>query len=209
MRLQGEKEVLGLYLSGHPLEIYQQELSRLGQQPVAKLEKSKQGVVCGGVLIRQRIIMTRKGTRMAVVALEDLSGVVEVTIFSQLYDQVKSTLVIDGIFLVRGNVEEDTYTGGVRIVAEAIDSLSSIRSRFARRLKINLVSAEEAALQMNRLSELIQPFRGGRCEVVISYQGRQAEAQLVLGENWRISSDEELLGQLRQTCRTDQFAIEY
>ena len=73
VRLQGEKEVLGLYLSGHPLEIYQQELSRLGQQPVAKLEKSKQGVVCGGELIRQRIIMTRKGTRMAVVALEDLA----------------------------------------------------------------------------------------------------------------------------------------
>ncbi len=209
VRLQGEKEVLGLYLSGHPLEIYQQELSRLGQQPVAKLEKSKQGVVCGGVLIRQRIIMTRKGTRMAVVALEDLSGVVEVTIFSQLYDQVKSTLVIDGIFLVRGNVEEDTYTGGVRIVAEAIDSLSSIRSRFARRLKINLVSAEEAALQMNRLSELIQPFRGGRCEVVISYQSQQAEAQLVLGENWRVSLCEELLEQLRQACRTDQFAVEY
>ena len=209
VRLQGEKEVLGLYLSGHPLEIYQQELSRLGQQPVAQLEKSKQGVVCGGVLIRQRIIMTRKGTRMAVVALEDLSGVVEVTIFSQLYDQIKSTLVIDGIFLVRGNVEEDTYTGGVRIVAEAIDSLSSIRSRFARRLKINLASAEEAALQMNRVSELIQPFRGGRCEVVISYQGQQADAQLVLGENWRVSLSDELLEQLRQACRTDQFAVEY
>jgi DNA polymerase III subunit alpha len=209
VRLQGEKEVLGLYLSGHPLEIYQQELSQLGQQQIGQLEKAKQGVVCGGMLIRQRIINTRKGTRMAVVALEDLTGVVEVTIFSQLYDQVKTLLQTDEVFVVRGNVEEDSYTGGVRIVADAIDSLSSIRNRFARRLKINLENAEAAAAQMNKVSALIQPFRGGRCEVVISYQGQQADAQLVLGENWRVGLSDDLLQQLREICYAGQFAVEY
>lgn len=209
VRLQGEKEVLGFYISGHPLEIYQPELSRLGQTPIAQLEKGKQAVVCGGVLIRQRIITTRKGTRMAVVAIEDLTGVVEVTIFTQLYDQVKTTLEVDGIFLVRGNVEEDTYTGGVRIIADAIDSLASIRSRFARRLKIKLGSKEEATQLMDRVSTLIQPFRGGRCEVVLGYQGQQADAHLVLGENWRVTLNDGLLEKLGEICTSDQFLVEY
>lgn len=209
LRLQGEKEVLGFYLSGHPLEIYQPELSRLGQTAIAKLEKGKQGVICGGVLIRQRIINTRKGTRMAVVALEDLTGVVEVTIFSQLYEQVKSELVVDGVFLVRGNVEEDTYTGGVRIVADAIDSLTSIRSRFARRLKIQLADADAATTLLSHVTALIQPFRGGRCEVVVGYQGQQADAHLVLGDNWKVTLSDVLLERLGQVCTPDQFMIEY
>lgn len=209
VRLQGEKESLGLYLSGHPLEAYQQELTRLGQIPIVELEKSKQGVICAGMLIRQRIIVTRKGNKMAVVALEDLTGVIEVTIFSQLYEQVKSSLTVDAIYLVRGNVEEDTYTGGVRIVADAIDSLTSIRDRFARRLKINLTGVNDANTWMNRIATVIQPYCGGRCEVMVNYQTEQANALLSLGETWKVKLTDELLEQLRELCHSDQFLIEY
>ncbi len=208
-RLQGEKKVLGLYLSGHPLEIYQPELVKLGQIPIAQLEKSKQSVICGGVLIRQKIITTRKGNRMVVIGLEDLTGVIEVTIFSQLYEQVKSILSADGIYLVRGNTEEDSYTGGVRLVAEAIDSLNNIRNRFARRLKIKFASEQEANALMPKLPGIFQSFRGGRCEVVVSYQTPQAEALVALGENWRISLNENLLEQLRLVCQPEQWMIEY
>jgi DNA polymerase III subunit alpha len=209
MRLQAEKEVLGFYQSGHPLEIYQPELSRLGQTPIGQLEKSRQGIICGGILVRQRIINTRKGKRMAVIALEDLTGIVEVTIFSQLYEQVKSSLVVDRVFLARGNVEEDSYTGGVRMIADTVDSLEDIRSRFARRLKIKLGSAAQATSLMSRLSALIQPFCGGRCEVLISYEGQQADALMRLGDSWRVTLNDSLLEQLSQLCSSDQLAVEY
>lgn len=209
LRLREEKAALGLYLSSHPLDIYQQELSRLGQVPIEKLEKSKQGIVCGGILIRRRIINTRKGTLMAVIALEDSTGSVEVTIFSKLYDQVKSLLTPDDIFLVRGNVEEDTYSGGVRIIAESLDTLANIRTRSARRLKINLANAHEATALINRISALIQPFSGGRCEVIVDYQGQQVDAHLTLGEQWRVHLSNDLLERLEQVCPPGQFAVEY
>ncbi len=208
VRLQGEKEVLGFYLSGHPLEIYQQELSQLRQVPVAQLEKSKQGVICGGMLIRQRIINTRKGNRMAIIALEDLTGVIEITVFSQLYEQIKSTLVMDGIYLARGNVEEDSYTSGVRLVADAVDSLTSIRNRFARRLQIKLAPGREVSPLMEKISTLILPHRGGRCEIVIGYQSQEAEALIALGDSWRVSLNDNLLDQLRQ-AGFEHFSIEY
>jgi len=207
--LQEEKAVLGLYLSGHPLEGYRDELGRLNQTPIAQIQKSKQGVICGGMMIRQRVIQTRKGNKMAVITLEDLTGTIEVTLFSQLYEQVRTFLVADTVLLIRGTIEDDSYTGGVRIVAETLDSLDNIRNRFARRLKIKLMKAEEVPTFMSKLANVIQIFRGGRCEIVVSYQSQEAEAQLVLGESWRVHLNEELLTALRQVCPPDQFAIEY
>lgn len=209
IRLQGEKEVLGIYLSGHPFERYQQELKCLGYTPIAKLNAPGRGVTCGGILIRQRVIQTRKGNRMAVVALEDSTGTVEVTLFSQLYELVKTQMVLDQVFLVRGNVEEDSYTGGVKIVAEAFDDLSSIRNRFARRLKIQLEDNADHTTLMKRINHLLSPLKGGKCEVIVGYQGQQAHAQVLLGENWRVNLTDTLLERLREFFKEDQLLIEY
>ncbi|MBS0350910.1 MAG: DNA polymerase III subunit alpha [Proteobacteria bacterium] len=205
-RLLGEKQTLGFYISGHPLEIYQPELSQLRQIPIAKLEKGKQGIICAGILTRQKVIQTRKGARMAILTLEDLTGTIEVTVFSQLYDQVRASLIIDEVFVLRGSVEEDNYTSGLRLVAEALDSLTSIRNRFARRLKIQAVAG--AYSDPEKISAIIQPFKGGRCEVVISYQKDQTNALIALGENWRVTPHDELFERLRQ-AGMDQFVVEY
>jgi DNA polymerase III subunit alpha len=205
-RLLGEKQTLGFYISGHPLEIYQPELSQLRQVPIAQLEKAKQGVICAGILTRQRVMQTRKGNRMAVLTLEDLTGTIEVTVFSQLFEQVRASLMIDEVFVARGNVEEDSYTSGIRFVAEAFDSLANIRNRFARRLKIQAVS--EIYTDPEKISSIIQPFRGGRCEVIISYQKDQANALIALGETWRVTPQAELFERLRQ-AGMDQFVLEY
>ncbi len=209
MRLQGEKQVLGIYLSGHPFERYQPELKYLGYTPIINLSPSTKGVISGGILIRQRVIQTRKGNRMAIVALEDCTGMVEITLFSQLYEQIKTQLILDQVFLVRGNVEEDTYTGGVRIVADAFDDLASIRNRFARRLKINLTDKDDNTVLMKRISHLLSPLKGGKCEIIVSYQSHQANAQVLLGQNWRVNLTEPLLNQLREICPGDQLSIEY
>lgn len=209
MRLQAEKSVLGWYFSGHPLQAFEQELATLGRIPIAQLEKSKQGVICSGLLLQQRLINTRKGMRMAVVTLEDLSGRIDVTIFSKLYEQVKNNLLPDQVYLVRGNIEEDTYTGGIRMVADSIESLSNVRMRFARHVKIQLADADRAQDLLNRLPNLMQPFLGGRCEVVIGYQGQQAGAKLLLGENWKINPTNELLEKLREACSIEQLTVEY
>lgn len=208
-RLQGEKEVLGIYLSGHPFERYQQELKCLGYNPIAKLNAPTKGVICGGILMRQKVILTRKGNRMAIVTLEDCTGVIEVTIFSQLYEQVKTQLIADQVFLVRGNVEEDTYTGGVKIVAEAFDDLTSIRNRFARRLRIKLEDNTNHTALMKRVSHLLTPLKGGKCEVIVGYQGHQADAQFLLGNNWRVNLTDSLLDQLREFFKEEQLLIEY
>ena len=101
-RLQGEKRVLGIYFSGHPLRAFEQELTTLNSIKIDQLEKSQKGIICSGLLVQLRIINTRKGMRMAVVTLEDSTGRIDVTIFSKLYEQVKGDLHADQIYLVRG-----------------------------------------------------------------------------------------------------------
>ncbi len=208
-RLKEEKEVLGLYLSGHPLQDFTQELHALGCSPINKLEAIKKNAVCAGILRNQRIIHTRKGNPMAVVTLEDSTGKIDVTLFNKLYIQIKPPLQIDQVYLVRGSLEDDTYTGGLRIVADVFDTLASIRERFARRLRLKITNSQQASKLLQYLPSLLQPYRGGRCDIVIGYQSLETNAQMLLGESWSVNPSEELLERLKEICPTEDLVLEY
>ncbi len=106
-RLLDEKELLGLYISEHPL---QQVAEQVGSNITCfcgeiNAEQVGQSVVIAGLLTRQRVITTKNGDRMAFIKLEDLQGEIEVVVFPRSYEQAKEFLVEDNILLVRGRVE--------------------------------------------------------------------------------------------------------
>ncbi|MCB0076366.1 MAG: DNA polymerase III subunit alpha [Anaerolineales bacterium] len=113
-RLMDEKELLGVYLSDHPLQQVAEEVGRrvtcfcgeIGQEHV------QQQVVIAGLLTSIRTITTKKGDPMAFIKLEDLQGTIEAVIFPRTYEQARELLVEDAILLVRGKVEErdDRYS---------------------------------------------------------------------------------------------------
>ncbi len=126
-KLAREKEVLGLYISGHPLEQYSVFLGNLpGLLRCAELpgERSGQKVAVGGIISQVKTILTKKGRPMAFVNLEDLTGAVEVIIFTELYEQHKELLQEDTPVIIRGKgeiKEEDDNNEGsvqVKIIAE-------------------------------------------------------------------------------------------
>ncbi len=209
-RLRGEKETLGLYITGHPLESCEKELAHLVSLPIHQLKVTgKNTVTIAGMIISTRSIMTRQNKRMAVLTLEDRSGRIEVTLFSDLYQHVMPELNSDSIFIVKGTVAADDYTGGVRMVADTIISLEKVREQMAKRLLIHVENEAEVDTLLSELPVIIKEHVGGRCPVTISYQGEKAGAELVLGNSWRVKPNGDLLAQLGRLCGKDKVALEY
>lgn len=118
--LSMEKELLGFYLSGHPLEPYAAIFKRKVTHSLDKLSELPDGsqVVVGGMINNFRRIITRKGEPMAYITLEDFSGKTEVILFPRVYDQGRSWLEADKVVIINGHI--DKRDEGIQVLADKI-----------------------------------------------------------------------------------------
>ena len=148
-----EKETLGFYVTGHPLQKYEAELKQFSRIQVADLseEFSGQDIAIGGVITGLRKLTTRKGDAMATFRLEDLSGTVEVVVWPKTYTACARRLEKPDLpILVRGRCEFDG-TGEARVLCSAILSLDSLWERGVHKAKISIAVP---AIESNRVSSL-------------------------------------------------------
>lgn len=208
--LQYEKESLGFYLSGHPFDLYKSEVAHFNVTSIAELSRYvKNQAKIAGMLVAKRIVMTKRGKRMAILVLEDQSSTVEVTIFPRLLESVADSLELDRLLVIGGNVELDDYSGSPRVVAEKVLTLMELREAHAKRLILKLGVQSNAAVMVDQLQLLLKPYVGGSCPVVIHYSGKEAQCHLVLGQSWRVSPASELIQQLRHCCGDESVMLEY
>ncbi|PYR92725.1 MAG: DNA polymerase III subunit alpha [Acidobacteria bacterium] len=105
-QLAFEKESLGLYMSGHPLERFSEELKAFGAQRVGDLSASLADVWAGGIVSGLRPLKTKKGDRMAVFLLDDIAGSIEVVVFPETFSKHGYLIAPDAMVLVRGKFEK-------------------------------------------------------------------------------------------------------
>jgi DNA polymerase-3 subunit alpha len=176
-RLAFEKETLGLYWSGHPVDRYAPALKELGAKTIADLadlqpaaesaenlgaggrKPIEADTTVGGIVAACRPLKTRKGDRMAVFTLEDAVGNVEIVVFPEAYQRAATLIETGTLVLVRGKLERDDER--VRILASEIAPLDSVRERAAREVAIHLTKpADRDTLQT--LGEIFARHRGDR-----------------------------------------------
>ncbi|MEO8400822.1 MAG: DNA polymerase III subunit alpha [Gammaproteobacteria bacterium] len=206
-RLFGEKETLGLYLTGHPIHRYLNELKHFTTDRIAELRPAaNQTSVVAGIVTNVRSIQTKRGDRMAVVALDDATAQIDVLCFSENYQKYRDFLVKDKLIIVEGEISFDEFSGGNRVLCRDIFSIDQARERYARFLKINLSAAKSESLP--KLQELLEKYRGGNCRVMINYICDNAKANLHLGETWRVNPSDKLL-QLLEEIFAEQAEVIY
>lgn len=119
VRLRDERELLGIYLSGHVLDDYRDEL-RKSTVPIGEIDSVAGGrmVSVGGRVASIKEIRTRAGEPMAFVTIEDFTGSIEIILFPRVFSQVRSTLSQDSVVVVKGRVQEQEETR--RIIGESV-----------------------------------------------------------------------------------------
>jgi DNA polymerase-3 subunit alpha len=155
-RLNCEKEVLGFYLSDHPLNGIQSILLRVTSCEIVDLVKfeNKKKVIIGGVIASFREMFTRKGTRMCFAQLEDLSGMVEMVVFPDTYAQAEMMLKSDQPLVVEGILEKEEES--VKIIVEKIHNVTD-RMKNLNRLKISLTQKFD---DFESLKRIIKKYPG-------------------------------------------------
>ncbi|BAZ94441.1 DNA polymerase III subunit alpha [Thiohalobacter thiocyanaticus] len=206
-RLTGEKETLGLYLSGHPICRYEAELAHFTSGRIADVvpdsvpadggnsRGQERTVTLAGLVIALRVRNTRRG-RMAFATLDDRSARIEVRVFSDTFEAHRNLLARDRVLVIKGSLALDDYSGGYQLTADEIYDISQARAAFARRLVIEVDAARAGNGFMQHLAETLQPYREGRCPVWLNYHNDRARAHIMLGNEWRVQPADELLHRL-------------
>jgi DNA polymerase-3 subunit alpha len=196
-QLTEEKVALGFYLSGHLFSVYQRELQGFPRTPLAQLAAAGERAWIAGVIASARVQMTRRG-RMMVVVLDDGTAQLEITVFNELFEKHRDKLKEDSLLVVQGKVQRDEFVGGLRVTAEELYDLASLRERFASRLRIALNGKTDDARDARRLMDTLAPYRaaGGGCPVLVHYENGAASCDLALGEAWRVRPDARLIEDL-------------
>ena len=224
LRLQGEKETLGLYLTGHPIDRYRAEFSGLGITPIASLSLDKgveknhrrrgQRVMVAGLTVAVSHRQTQRG-RMASMLLDDRSGRIEVTLFSDACETYGELLTSDRVVVVIGNLSHDEYRGGLSIRVDQVAEFEQVRAASAGSitLKLNERGLSDRKMSLSdyilELEHILTAYRGGNCPLRISYQANGARAVLAFGDDWRVQPTDELIRRLERLARPGRVEVKY
>ena len=201
-----EKAALGYSLSAHLFSVYERELAGFPRSALGRLSAGER-VWMAGIVVSARSQMTRRG-RMMVVMLDDGTAQVEISVFNELFEKHRDKLKEDALLVVMGKVQNDEFSGGLRVTAEELLDLESLRARYASRLRIAMNGGADA----RRLQQLLAPYRAsgqGACLVVVSYANAKAACEVALGESWRVRPDGRLLSELGAWLAPENVQVVY
>ncbi len=209
-RLDGEKETLGLYLTGHPIARYEAELSHIIMTDLANLKPvDDRNVVVAGLVVAMRTMNTKRGDRMAFVTLDDRTGRLELAVFSDMYTRYRDLLSKDTLLVVEGQVSVDEYSGGFKMSADKIYNIDQARAAFATCLEIDVQAAQAGNGFVHELQDILKPVTPGSCPVLLRYQSEAAVAEIALGQEWRIMPTGAVLEQLSQLAGQEHVRLIY
>jgi DNA polymerase-3 subunit alpha len=212
LRLEGERESLGLYLSGHPIDDYLEEIAQMAPKRLVSLRAQKGTQVVAGLVVSMRTMRSKRGDLMAFVQLDDRSARLEASFFAKVYGEHQAKIVKDAILVLEAVAEQDDFSGGVSLKAERVYTIEEARRRFAQGLLIDSPQ-ERSADFVDRLKRCLSPHRraDAGCPVSVLYTAPEARAraQIALGSAWQVSPTDELLASLRGEFGAKQVELRY
>ncbi|QDE31838.1 DNA polymerase III subunit alpha [Shewanella polaris] len=193
--LEGERETLGLYLTGHPINQYLKELKQYTNGRLKDIHPTERGktVKAAGLVVATRVMITKRGSKMGLVTLDDKSARLEVMLFTEPFEKFGHMLEKDRILICEGDVSFDDFSGGNRMNARNIIEIGEARSHFAKAVEINVHGDDVTPDWLETFEQTLTPWRNGAVPVVINYTKQQASGKIMLGEEWRVNPSDELM----------------
>ncbi|WP_050909188.1 DNA polymerase III subunit alpha [Vibrio campbellii] len=209
--LEGERETLGLYLTGHPVNAYIKELNKYVSCRLkdATPTRRDQSVTVAGLVIAARVMTTKRGTRIGIMTLDDRSGRMEVMLFSDALDRYAELLEKDKILVVSGQVSFDDFNGGLKMSAREVMDLGTAREKYARGLSVSIDANQINDKFFEQFTRILEPHKAGTVPVNVYYQRADARARLTLGTEWRVTPTDTLLDDLKQLLGKGQVELEF
>jgi DNA polymerase-3 subunit alpha len=217
--LANEKEALGLYLTGHPFDAVRQDayylvdgkLADIASEPAPQTatgernyRQPRREVTVAGLVMDVR----KRGNRVTVV-LDDDSGRLEISLFSEAFQEFRHLLSKDEIVVVSGALRFDDFIGAWQVNAKTVLPLDRVIESSAKGMVLSLAPNGQGQTLLHRLHDVLLPYREGTCDVAVQYVGRDAAARLNLGPDWTVRPSRELRDKLTELLGQNSVRLLY
>ena len=205
-RLNGEKETLGKYITGHPSDPYLSEWTSFAT-PIQQLSLSKgKRTKTVGLITELRRITTKSNRKLVIMKLENATISLDIVVFAEVMKNHESWISTNQVVLVEGELSQDQYTKGLKMSANNILSIDLVRERFAEFVLITLSSADANHIQA---LQVILSEHPGECLVNIQYSNAAVTKRLQLGDEWCVMPSELLLMKIMKLLPSSSIRICY
>jgi len=191
-----EKESMGFYISGHPLAAFQEDMKRYGTATTETLDSIPDGkeiTICGIIAgLKQKV--TKKGDKMAILNLEDLTGTVETIVFPDLYASATHLLLTDTPLIIAGQLDKSEQ--GNKIKALRIHLLAEVKKKGATRMDIKLSATGLTQDDLLKVKDILLRYKGN-LPVYLRLQNPTRKDSLVsVGRDIRVNPSDQLTNEI-------------
>jgi DNA polymerase III subunit alpha len=204
-RLAGERETLGLFLSGHPITPYEPDLKFLvsarladvgGPKPPAPLEGARNWSAGKPATVAGLVLEIRRRPNRVTLILDDRSARLEVSLYEEVFQQHRDIIVKDAILIIDGTLRFDDFIEAWRLQAKSLMDIDRARERFARRLWLRWPAEFDGPQGMHRFDQVLKPYLRGPCGVSVAVNRADYSGKVNLPDAWSVRPTRELLDRL-------------
>jgi DNA polymerase-3 subunit alpha len=195
-KLKREKEALGFYITGHPLDEFKQEVKKFSSSSIQNLLnlKDKSQVKVAGVIESLQLKRTKRGDRMAIFSLEDQTGSTQVILFPDVFNNYARFLKNDEPLLISGMAEVGDNSS--KIIAKDIESLESFRQKSIKMIELPMDNKVITRELLEDLRDIFFKYPG-ECSVLFRIHMGNGENTLIAAHNhYKITPCDEILGEI-------------
>ncbi|AWW35091.1 DNA polymerase III subunit alpha [Mannheimia varigena] len=209
--LDGERATLGLYLSGHPIGRFLKELSHYSPNRLNELQPTFRGQMAtvSGMVMASRVAVTKRGSRIGIATIEDRSGKLDITLFSEALENFGHLMQQDQIIVASGSIQFDDFSGGLKMSAREVLSLDEARSRFAKSLALAISQEQLSATFIKKMTAIIAPYKEGTLPLHFYYQSPEGRVLLKSGVEWRVTPNEQMFSELKALLGENSVELEF
>jgi DNA polymerase III subunit alpha len=204
-RLAGERETLGLFLSGHPITPYEPDLKFLvsarladvgGPKPPAPMEGARSWSAGKPATVAGLVLEIRRRPNRVTLILDDRSARLEVSLYEEVFQQHRDIIVKDAILIIDGTLRFDDFIEAWRLQAKSLMDIDRARERFARRLWLRWPAEFDGPQGMNRFEQMLKPYLRGPCGISVAVAREGYSGKVNLSDAWSVRPTRELLDRL-------------
>jgi DNA polymerase III subunit alpha len=204
-RLAGERETLGLFLSGHPITPYEPDLKFLVSARLADIGGPKPAAPQDGVrswsagkpaTVAGLVLEIRRRPNRVTLILDDRSARLEVSLYEEVFQKHRDIIVKDAILIIDGILRFDDFIEAWRLQGKSLMDIDRARERFARRLWLRWPAEFDGPQGMSRFEQMLKPYLRGPCGVSVAVNRDDYSGKVNLSDAWSVRPTRELLDRL-------------
>ena len=208
VKLAYEKELLGYYVTGHPLERYRKELNSYStiHTNTAKNRRDGEEVVIGGLVNKLKFTQTKKNNeKMAIVTLEDLDGSMDLLVFPRSFKEYGHHLVKDAILFFKGNLDKKEQSP--KVLVNEITPLTEAHKKFTKSIHVRIVPSKAQDDTLKNLQAILAQYPG-RTPVYLEFLDQnQVRSQMLVDRSLFVLPSENLVVSLSQALGDEAISL--